>query len=55
LEELNHQTGNWPSLIEEGWPGRFIGTPQNPGNNLANRENHLAAEGGTLFAGGVVE
>jgi len=42
----NHQTANWPSLIKEGWPGRFIGTPQNPENNLANRENHLAAEGG---------
>lgn len=44
----NHQTGNRPSLIQERWPGHFIGTRKTRKNHLVTRENHLAVRDGDL-------
>jgi hypothetical protein len=44
----NHQAGNRPSLIQEGWPGRFIGTLKTRKNHLVTRENHLPEKDGDL-------
>jgi hypothetical protein len=46
---MNHQAGNQRSLIQQGWPGRFIGNRKTRKNHPVTRKNHLAVKDGELF------